>query len=383
MFYIVSLIKSNPTMSFAVGCLLIVSSFNTVDAYKGGRLYAASFSAFNSDLIESYGNSSVGRKVAVRSELAYDVPENGRGGPEADVSADEASYPTTADDALIADFAPLTIDQNQASRDQIVYYTVQDGDTISEVADQFGLSPDTLLWANNMSSVNYIKAGQRLEILPTDGVKYTVKKGDTINSLAQKYKADPEEIIAYNNLPADGHLSADDVLIVPGGHPYVAPAPPIPKVKKYAQKMPAISSAASNKYFIFPTTGRISQGLHGHNGVDIANQCGTPVYAAADGYIMDEKTTTSRARTGASVYSGYGNHIKIMHPNGVVTLYGHLKEILLPKGEAVKQGDMIAYMGGGFERVNGKIVRMEGAGRSTGCHLHFEVRGAKNFVVSR
>lgn len=366
-------------MSFAVSCLLLVSSFNVVDAYQDGRLYTMSFSAFNSDLIESYGRGSAIRPVIIRSELAYDMPENGQGGSEDDVFFDENSYPTTDDDALISDLAPLTIDQNQVSRDQIVYYTVQDGDTVSEIADQFRLSSNTLLWANNMSSVNYIKAGQRLEVLPTDGIKYAVQKGDTINSIAQKYKADPKEIIDYNNLPADGHLSADDVLIVPGGRPYVPPAPK----RTYAKKQPAISSATSNKYFIFPTSGRISQGRHGYNGVDIASQCGTPIYAAADGYIMDEKTTSSRARTGASVYSGYGNHIKIMHPNGVITLYAHLMRILMPKGAEVKQGDLIAYMGGGFENINGRLVRMEGAGKSTGCHLHFEVRGAKNPLLSR
>lgn len=367
-------------MSFAVGCLLLVSAFNVVDVYKGGRLYAVSLGAFNPDLIESYGSSSAVRPIINKSELAYDVPENGKGGPEENALSEYDSYPTTADDALMPDLAPLTIDQNQISRDQIVYYAVQDGDTISGIAGQFGLSPDTLLWANNLSSVSYVKAGQRLEILPTDGVKYTIKKGDTINSLAQKYKADPGEIIAYNNLPADGRLTVDDVLIVPGGKPYV---PPAPKKTLYAQRPPVISATTSNKYFVFPTAGRISQGIHGRNGVDIANQCGTPIYAAADGYIMDEKTTVSRARLGASVYAGYGNHIKIMHPNGVVTLYAHLMEILVPKGAEVKQGDMVAYMGGGFEFLNGKKVRMEGAGKSTGCHLHFEVRGAKNFVVSR
>lgn len=365
--------------SFVLSGLFLVSVFNVADAYKGGQLYTMSFKSFGTDLIESYGSGLTTRSAINRSEVAYDIPENGKGGPETALP-DENSYPTTDDDALVADLAPLTIDQTQTSRAQIVYYTVQEGDTISEVADQFGLAPNTLLWANNLSSADYIKAGQRLEILPTDGVKYMVGKGDTVNSIAQKYKTDPDEIVAYNSLPADGQISAGDVLILPGGRPYVAPAS---KVRSYAQKPPAISSVASNKYFVFPTTGRISQGLHGYNGVDIANQCGTPVYASADGYIMDEKITISRARLGASVYSGYGNHIKIMHPNGVVTLYAHLMEILVSKGAEVKQGDMVARMGGGFEYINGKRVRMEGAGRSTGCHLHFEVRGARNFVVSR
>ena len=250
-------------------------------------------------------------------------------------------------------------DQNQISRDQIVYYTIEDGDTVSKIADEFGISPNTLLWANSLSSVDYIKAGQRLEILPTDGIKYTVKQGDTLSLIAQKYKTDAEEIIAYNNLPADGRISSGDALILPGGRPYIPPAPPAPKKNLYAQKPPAISSTAPNKYFIFPASGRISQGLHGYNGVDIASQCGTPIYEAADGVIASLKTTTSRARLGASVYSGYGNHLMVTHPNGAVTLYAHLRQLFVAEDSSIKQGDVIALMGGGFEYVNGKPKRVD------------------------
>lgn len=379
----IHIIARNPAISFTVGVLLFIFLFNLADAYKNGQLYAFSFKAFDSGLVESSGSGAPSRAIKDNSELAYDITSGGRGGQEEDPFLTNETYPTTPDDALVADFAPLAIDQNQTSRDQIVYYTVGDGDTISEIANQFGISPNTLLWANNLSGVDYIKAGQRLEILPTDGIQYTVKPGDTLSLIAQKYKTDADEIIAYNNLPADGRIAAGDALILPGGRPYVSPVPPAPQKNLYAQKPPAISGATSNKYFIFPTSGRISQGLHGYNGVDIANQCGTPIYAAADGVITSEKTTASRARLGASVFSGYGNHLKITHPNGVVTLYAHLRQILVSEDASVKQGDMIAYMGGGFEYVNGKLVRMEGAGKSTGCHLHFEVRGAKNFVLSR
>ena len=363
---------------------MFISLFNLADAYKNGQLYAFSFKALDPDLSESIGSGFPHKTAKGSGELAYDTaPVGGRGGQEDDPFLDDEAYPTTEDDALVADLAPLTIDQNQISRDQIVYYTIEDGDTVSKIADEFGISPNTLLWANSLSGADYIKAGQRLEILPTDGIKYTVKQGDTLGLIAQKYKTGTDEIIAYNNLPADGRISAGDALILPGGRPYIPPAPPAPKKSSYAQKPPAISNANSNKYFIFPASGRISQGLHGYNGVDIASQCGAPIYAAADGTVTSAKTTTSRARLGASVYSGYGNHLRITHPNGVVTLYAHLRQLFVAEGSSVKQGDVIASMGGGFEYVNGKLVRMEGAGKSTGCHLHFEVRGAKNFVLSR
>ncbi|MBI3685676.1 M23 family metallopeptidase [Candidatus Azambacteria bacterium] len=303
----------------------------------------------------------------------------GRGGTSGD-EQNQYAYPTTPDDVLVADFAPLVIDNAQTSRDQIVYYVVEDGDTVSEIATRFGIEANTLLWANNLSSVDYIKAGQRLEVLPVDGVKYEVKKGDTVDALAQRFKSSKEDIIAYNHLPADGSLRPGDALILPDGAMLQAPRIARPTVIAGGQPQVKVNA---NKYFIFPTTGRRSQGLHGYNGVDLANECGTPIYAAADGEVTSVRTTNSRARVGRAVYDGYGNHVKIMHPNGVVTLYGHLKDIYVFEGQNVRQGSMIATMGGGFEAVNGRLVRMEGAGRSTGCHLHFEVRGARNPLVGR
>lgn len=382
-FYALSRLKNNVFTAFFVIMVLFASFFNIGD--MGDAVSAMTVSALRPN--EASGYQEVSQK-AVRVRIAsadavidgaLDDGEGGRGGL-GDEEVDEYAYPTTKDDALVADFAPLTIDQNQTSRDQIVYYIVESGDTISDIATRFNIESSTLLWANNLSGVDYIRAGQRLEVLPVDGVKYEVKKGDTISVLAEKFKADESEIIAYNHLPADGALRPGDALIIPDGRmPQPKPAPRATAVAR----APAAAQTASNKYFIFPTSGRKSQGLHGYNGVDIANQCGTPIYAAADGVVTVALTTTSRARTGSAVYGGYGNHIRITHANGSETVYAHLENIYVFKGQEVKQGSMIALMGGGFEMINGRLVRMEGAGKSTGCHLHFEVRGAKNPYLSR
>mgnify|MGYP001570348380 FL=1 len=220
-------------------------------------------------------------------------------------------------------------------------------------------------------------------MLPVAGVKYEVKSGDTITALAQRFRADVQDIIAYNHLPADGSLRPGDALILPDG---LMPQPPRPKPTIIAGQQSSQIAAGkvdSSKYFIFPTTGRRTQGLHGSNGVDVANECNTPIYAAADGQITTVNTTNSRARVGSAVYAGYGNHVKIKHPNGTETLYAHLKDMYVFEGQSVRQGSMIATMGGGFEYINGKRVRMEGSGRSSGCHLHFEVHGARNPLLSR
>lgn len=128
-------------------------------------------------------------------------------------------------------------------------------------------------------------------------------------------------------------------------------------------------------YFIFPTTGYNQGRIHPYNAVDISagNDClygNIPVFAAASGLITVADPTQSTARW---ANSGYGNNLTILHPNGVTTRYTHLKSILVAAGQYVNQGSIIAFMGG--------YPRQPGSGNSTGCHLHFEVRGAKNPFV--
>ena len=86
-----------------------------------------------------------------------------------------------------------------------------------------------------------------------------------------------------------------------------------------------------------------------HSGIDLAGPVGTSIYATADGYV---------GRTG--VVGGYGNLIELEHGKNIQTRYGHLSSILVRSGQRVKRGDLIARMGS--------------TGRSTGSHLHYEVR---------
>lgn len=123
-------------------------------------------------------------------------------------------------------------------------------------------------------------------------------------------------------------------------------------------------------YFIFPAAGFNQGRLHSYNAVDISagNNClygNIPVFAAASGLITSSYPTQSTARW---ANSGYGNYLTILHPNGVITLYAHLKSILVTGGQYVNQGSIVAFMGG--------YPGTPGAGNSTGCHLHFGVRGA-------
>lgn len=237
---------------------------------------------------------------------------------------------------------------------EVINYTVQPGDTIYSIADSYKISINTLLWANSLTSSSIVKVGQNLVILPVDGVLYAVRSGDTISGIAQTYKAQSQSIISYNNLVSQDDIYIGDILIVPGG---VMPKKATPVAK------PAQIPMASN-YFIFPTQGTITQGLHYYNAIDIANKCGTPVYAAAAG-------TVQRAVGNGGWNSGMGNHITILHGNGTVTYYGHLSSVLVKPGDKVNVGDRIGLIGN-----TGKVIGV------TGCHLHFQVVGAKNPLAS-
>jgi murein DD-endopeptidase MepM/ murein hydrolase activator NlpD len=233
---------------------------------------------------------------------------------------------------------------------QVSTYTVQEGDTLSFIASDFGVSVDTIIWANNLKNADSIKPGMELKIPPVSGVVHKVKKGDTLDSLAKKYGVEAEEIISFNFLPKSGSIQEGQELIIPGGK-LRQPAPvPQTTIKRFAY-LPDLGG-----FFSWPTTGYNWGRIHGRNGVDIANSCGTLVYAASDGSITLAKASGWNG--------GFGKAIKVVHSNNTETLYAHLGQLSVNIGEFVTKGQQIALMGS--------------TGRSTGCHLHFEVHGAKN-----
>lgn len=259
-------------------------------------------------------------------------------------------------DALQVSSGPLrlsTEDIDFPSSDQISLYEVKKGDTLSTVAKLFNVSRNTIIWANDLKSQT-LTVGDTLLILPVTGIKYTIKKGDTVASIAKKYKADSEDIAKYNGVLVDGKLAAGEVIIIPDGEiTVVQPAKPKTKTKilnSYANSTPS-------GFFTRPVVnGRRSQGIHGHNGVDIAATPGTPVLAAASGRAIVAKV--------GGYNGGYGNMIIISHDNNIQTVYAHLKAVYITQGQMVSQGEVIGEVGN--------------TGRSTGPHLHFEVRGARN-----
>lgn len=240
----------------------------------------------------------------------------------------------------------------------ILEYSVEPKDSLWSIADKFGISIDTILWANNLTKSSVLKEGQRLVILPVSGVLYHVKNGDTISKIAQTYKGKTENIIAFNNLSNEGDIYVGDMLVIPGGK--------MPK----ATYPNSSSVPLADSYFICPIGSpcRITQGLHFYNAIDFSNgKCGDIIYAAAAGEVLRVSMTNSTYRW---ANNGYGSYMTILHPNGAVTYYGHISANLVSPGEKVSQGQAIALMGG--------KPGTPGAGNSTGCHVHFGVSGARN-----
>jgi len=239
-------------------------------------------------------------------------------------------------------------------RDQIIEYEVQPGDTVSAIADKYGIDQDTIRWENNLGSVNAIKPGQKLRILPVVGVEHKVTRGETIYSIAKKYQTDAQAIVDFPfNTFADNEtfaLGVGQSLIVPDGKiPNQIPWSPNLAVTRRTPDAGAVSATGQ---FVWPSGGVITQRfVWYHKGVDIANASFPPILAADAGKVLV---------TGWPDNSGYGNRIILDHGNGYQTLYGHLNRIYVTAGQTVKRGDVIGQEGS--------------TGRSTGPHLHFEIR---------
>lgn len=247
-------------------------------------------------------------------------------------------------------------------------YSVNLGDLVGKI----GLGKDSIV------------GGEVTEIVsapsPTDGLRE--------NSMFQSALAASAEISGNNDIDLESApYDAGDLLItgedsiLQNQNPITEPPIIEPKSSSAPvkpQKAPLPRYAAGpylDGYFIFPTNGFNRGKLHAYNAVDISrgDSClseNIPVYAAASGIISAIYPTESASRY---ANGGYGNNILILHPNGVLTRYAHLKTILVSDGQYVNQGSVIAFMGG----YPGNV----GSGNSTGCHLHFEVRGAKNPFV--
>lgn len=223
----------------------------------------------------------------------------------------------------------------------IVKYTVKSGDTLSAIAQKYSLNLDTLLSFNNIRNAASLKVGTVLELPNRDGLKYRVKRGDYLGGIAKKFQVPLNSLLDWNNLETSV-ISPSQNLFIPG-----------------ARMSTNELNRILGKLFIYPARGRITSrfgmrkdpftGIRRfHNGVDIANNTGTPVLAAMSGKV---------AMIGYN--ANFGKYIIVRHTDGFQTLYGHLSSFQVGKNVLVKQGQLIGKIGN--------------TGYSTGAHLHFSI----------
>ncbi len=260
-----------------------------------------------------------------------------------------------ANSVPLVSFDPFTSSMttvvSQKPRDKVIEHTVISGETLNTIAKRYAIDVDTIKWANDLKT-DTVRTGQELKIPPVTGIVHKVVSGENIYSIAKKYQADAQNIVNYPfNDFADQEtfqLTTGQILYVPNG--VIEEAKPQVSPRGFTAKA-GQSSVKGTSSFIWPTSGIITTyPVSYHMALDIANNALPPILASDGGTVT----------YAGCINWGYGCHIIIDHGNGYQTLYGHLSELWVSPGQGVGKGQSIGKMGS--------------TGRSTGPHLHFEIR---------
>jgi len=296
----------------------------------------------------AYNNSGVSHYIEDQGALQNPIATTPFGSDEI-----ESFYSLTQGESALIAPSIKNPDLLATNRDSIIAYTVESGDTISTIASKFNISANTILWENNLTLKSMIKPGQKLNILPTSGVKYAVQKGETVAAIAKKFQSDSEQIVTFNKLASASDIRTGETLIIPNG---VKPAPAQAIVRPSQSIIKKIVSPQERPQDIgtalfWPVLSkRITQYYSWkHTGLDVGDKIGNPIYAAESGKVIRAGWTR-----------GYGYNVVIDHGNGMQTLYGHASKLLVQLGQSVSRGEEIAEIGS--------------TGWSTGPHLHVEVK---------
>lgn len=242
------------------------------------------------------------------------------------------------------------------SRKRIEYfaYTVQGGDTLLGIGNNFKISIDALKYVNGLYDDSILRVGQEILIPPTSGLIHKVESGDTLVSIAKKYSVPSQAIADFNYILDTSKLSLNQELVIPDAKIPVLPSAVL-QVFPSSISQGVEDKNAEKDWCIWPASTRIiSQEFSWyHNGLDIAAPWGKPMpnlIACAGGRVV---------RSGWDPF-GLGLHIIIDHGNGYETVYGHMGRLDVSYGDKIGRGEVIGVLGN--------------TGRSTGPHVHFMVK---------
>ncbi|WP_139491055.1 M23 family metallopeptidase [Brevibacillus dissolubilis] len=273
-------------------------------------------------------------------------------------TAEEAKQ-AVIEETLFDVFNPLgqLDEKSQAKRPSVFSYTVAEGDTLSEIANRYGITLDDLMEQNKIMNPNLVGIGMKL-IVKRDEVKHVVQRGDTIELVAKRYQVSKEKIMELNPLAKvmPDELFVGQVLHIPIQQAQPMASGHVNMRRQLAQVASRKSTGSRMMDWPIPAPTITSNfGMRWgkmHKGVDLwnENKSRTPILAAKSGQVIE---------AGAN-RAGYGYMVVIDHGGGLQTFYAHMRKIIVHVGDEVDSGDILGYMGK--------------SGDSTGYHLHFEVR---------
>ena len=256
---------------------------------------------------------------------------------------------TTTDDIPLDVFPIVPADDTTplpAIEDAILRHAVSDGETVSDVAAELGVSASNLLASNRLFGAGQLQPGQVL-YASQEGVVHTIQPGQTLTDISLTYAVPVETLTSANGLTASSTIFAGDRILIPG------------VTATFWDNVVRLSNGVPSR-FIRPLEGEVVstfgwrihpvlENRHHHDGIDIDVPEGATVYAAAGGevYFYGEQP-------------GYGNVLILDHADGYFTMYGHLSSAIVSPGRYVEMGQEIALSGN--------------TGISSGPHLHFEIR---------
>ncbi len=323
---------------FFILAMCVFNAFFVMILNQSGQFKLADFfqTSLNSEENFSQDYSAYSSQASVFGTTPIDVEIGGEAGETGFIIIDNAALLNTNNP--ISNVVP--------TREGVLIYKVQKGDTVSRIAANFGISVNTILWANSDLRPNALKPGQEIVVLSVTGVLHHIEEGETLDDISNKYGVPAQRIINANPGLIPAKISSLSTIIIPDSRPL--------QTSGLISKLPDLFG-----YFAIPTTGWNWAKLHNYNAVDIANACGTPIYASAEGLVVESSNGDWNV--------GYGRYIVIEHPNGTKTKYAHNQKNLVSVGDYVAKGDQIGLIG------NTGLTH-----GPTGCHLHFEVKGARN-----
>ncbi|MGI5836602.1 MAG: LysM peptidoglycan-binding domain-containing protein, partial [Chloroflexota bacterium] len=226
---------------------------------------------------------------------------------------------------------PPSVESQPESSKKPFIYEVQPGDTLSQIAFNFGVTSSILAALNALDDPNRLSVGDRLLVPAVPGVVHCVADGESLQDIASAYGVDIDRLLEANDLGDPPQVVAGQRLLVPEDETVLARANI--SSRGGARSPEPIPNIAESSGFIWPATGLITTYFYdpGHRGIDIAADEGVPVYAADGGVVI----------TAVKVDYDYGWHLIIDHGNGYQSLYGHLSALYVDQQARVAKGQTI------------------------------------------